>query len=167
MSFQRQRIAIARAIVREEQTRILLLDEVWSRCIFQFFLLSQPTSALDQQSEAAVQEAIDDMIGGSAGHKTSITVAHRLRTIRNCDAIFVLNRGQIVERGNHDELMRLESGLYCKFVNDQASSNFTRLSPKIHLKPVRVQTSISEPTAHPQNIAEEEDEFFDAKESSV
>jgi ABC-type oligopeptide transport system ATPase subunit len=111
-----------------------------------------------------VQEAIDNMLS-SAGGKTSITVAHRLNTIRNCDAIFVMSHGRIVERGNHDELMGIESGLYCKFINDQASPNFTRLSSKIYLKPVhRLPSQVSDPL---QSITEEEDELFDAEESSV
>jgi ABC-type multidrug transport system fused ATPase/permease subunit len=79
----------------------------------------QPTSALDQQSEAAVQEAIDRMLSSSAGGKTSITVAHRLNTIRNCDSIFVMSNGQIVEQGCHKDLMLDRSGLYRKFVYDQ------------------------------------------------
>ena len=71
---QKQRIAIARALVR--QPKILLLDEA--------------TSALDTQSEAIVQEAINDLVHGNAGGRTSIIIAHRLSTIRRCDRIIVL-----------------------------------------------------------------------------
>jgi ATP-binding cassette subfamily B protein len=82
---QRQRIAIARAIIRN--TPILLLDE--------------PSAALDPQSEELIFEAIGRLMQG----RTSITIAHRLATIRRADVIFVLDGGVIVERGTHDELI--------------------------------------------------------------
>ncbi|HTB18647.1 MAG TPA: ABC transporter ATP-binding protein [Bryobacteraceae bacterium] len=90
---QRQRIAIARAIIRN--TPILILDE--------------PSSGLDAASERLVFEALDRLMEG----KTSIVIAHRLATIRRADAIFVLKDGGIVERGNHEELMRA-GGLYAE-----------------------------------------------------
>jgi subfamily B ATP-binding cassette protein MsbA len=89
---QRQRIAIARAILRNP--RILLLDEA--------------TSALDMESELLVQEALDHLMEG----RTSFIIAHRLSTIYRCDRIFVLDRGEIVEMGTHQELLKNESGLY-------------------------------------------------------
>jgi ABC-type multidrug transport system ATPase subunit len=90
----------------------------------------------------------------SAGGKTSITVAHRLNTIRNCDAIFVMSHGRIVERGHHDELMGLDSGLYRKFVNDQANPNFSRLSSKVYLERMRRRSSLTE-SRQLQGVSEE------------
>lgn len=90
---QRQRIAIARAIIRD--TPILILDE--------------PSSGLDAASEKLVFEALDRLMEG----KTSIVIAHRLATICRANCIFVIQDGQIVERGTHEELLRTD-GLYSR-----------------------------------------------------
>jgi ABC-type multidrug transport system fused ATPase/permease subunit len=89
---QRQRIAIARAVLKDP--KILILDEA--------------TSSLDSESERLVQDALEKLMKG----RTSIVIAHRLSTIRKADQILVLDGGQIVEKGTHDQLMALESGIY-------------------------------------------------------
>ena len=96
---QRQRIAIARAILRDPA--ILILDEA--------------TSSLDSASESIVQSALDNLMKG----RTSIVIAHRLSTIRNADYIYVLDKGNIIESGNHASLIT-EHGLYESMVNLQS-----------------------------------------------
>ncbi|XP_016663132.1 multidrug resistance protein 1A isoform X2 [Acyrthosiphon pisum] len=95
---QKQRIAIARALVKDP--KILLLDEA--------------TSALDSQSEGIVQEALDKI----QHNRSTIIIANRLSTIRNVDVIFVLQNGSIVESGTHDFLMS-KNGLYSNLFNTQ------------------------------------------------
>jgi subfamily B ATP-binding cassette protein MsbA len=95
---ERQRLTIARAVLKNPP--ILILDEA--------------TSSLDTESERLVQDAINKMME----HRTSIVIAHRLSTIRHADEIIVLQKGHIVERGTHDELMRLH-GFYRKLVEMQ------------------------------------------------
>ena len=96
---QRQRLSIARAVLRD--TPILILDEA--------------TSALDSESERAVQQGLDALMRG----RTSIVIAHRLSTIKDADLIVVLDKGQIVERGTHNELLAY-GGLYKKLVDMQS-----------------------------------------------
>ncbi len=95
---ERQRLTIARAVLKNPP--ILILDEA--------------TSSLDTESERLVQDAINKMME----HRTSIVIAHRLSTIRHADEIVVLQKGRIVERGTHDELMQLR-GFYNKLVEMQ------------------------------------------------
>ena len=95
---ERQRLTIARAVLKNPP--ILILDEA--------------TSSLDTESERLVQDAINKMME----HRTSIVIAHRLSTIRHADEIIVLQKGRIVERGTHDQLMQLR-GFYHKLVEMQ------------------------------------------------
>ena len=97
---QRQRVSIARAVLKNPP--ILILDEA--------------TSALDTESEKLVQEAIENLMK----NRTSIVIAHRLSTIKNANLICVFHEGEIVERGNHDELIALD-GIYKKL---HAMQNF-------------------------------------------
>jgi ABC-type multidrug transport system fused ATPase/permease subunit len=89
---QRQRIAIARAVLKNP--KILILDEA--------------TSSLDAESERLVQDALDKLMQG----RTSIVIAHRLATVRKAVRILVFANGQIVESGNHQELIQLDKGVY-------------------------------------------------------
>jgi ATP-binding cassette subfamily B protein len=91
---QRQRIAVARALLKDAP--IILLDEA--------------TAALDSESERQVQEAIEHL----CQNRTTIVIAHRLHTIMHADAILVVEGGEIVEQGRHDELLR-RSGRYASF----------------------------------------------------
>ncbi|HEY4277784.1 MAG TPA: ABC transporter ATP-binding protein [Conexibacter sp.] len=92
---EKQRMAIARTLLRNPP--VLVLDEA--------------TSALDTQTEQAVQEALERLAEG----RTTITIAHRLSTVRDADQIVVLDRGRIAERGRHDELLA-RGGLYATLV---------------------------------------------------
>lgn len=89
---QRQRVAIARAMLRNAP--IVILDEA--------------TSALDNESEAIVQKAMDNLMQ----NKTVFVIAHRLSTIKNANRIAVINEGELVELGTHEELMSIENGEY-------------------------------------------------------
>jgi len=96
---QRQRIAIARAILKDAP--ILVLDEA--------------TSALDSEVEAAIQAALETVMDG----KTVIAIAHRLSTLARMDRIIVLDAGQIVEQGSHEDLLAMD-GLYARYWNRQS-----------------------------------------------
>ena len=96
---QKQRIAIARAFIKNAP--IVILDEA--------------TSALDNKAEAVVQKAIDNLMKD----RTVFIVAHRLSTVRNADKIVVVNYGEIVEEGTHEELLAKENSVYASLYNSQ------------------------------------------------
>jgi subfamily B ATP-binding cassette protein MsbA len=96
---QRQRLSIARAILQNPP--ILILDEA--------------TSALDTESEKLVQEALINLMK----NRTTLVIAHRLSTIQSADQILVIHQGQIIERGTHDELLKIEEGFYKKLSSMQ------------------------------------------------
>ncbi len=106
---EKQRLAIARVILKDP--RVLVLDEA--------------TSHLDSQSEALIQDALKTVMEG----RTSLVIAHRLSTILAADLILVMDRGQVVERGTHQELMAL-GGLYAQLYETQ----FSREREAIHLE---------------------------------
>jgi ATP-binding cassette subfamily B protein len=99
---ERQRIAIARAFLADAP--ILILDEA--------------TSSLDSESEAAIQDAMERLMVG----RTAIVIAHRLSTVRALDRILVFHRGEIVEVGTHDALLKSQQGQYRRLFERQAGT---------------------------------------------
>lgn len=106
---EKQRIAIARAVLRDPD--LVILDEA--------------TSALDSEAEAQVQQALDQLLSG----RTAIVIAHRLSTIRNADQILVLQHGRVIETGSHESLLARESGHYARAIALQ--SGRARVAPSI------------------------------------
>jgi ATP-binding cassette, subfamily B, multidrug efflux pump len=102
-SGQRQLISFARALAFNPA--ILILDEA--------------TSSIDTETEAVIQEAMEVLKKG----RTTFIIAHRLSTIKNADQILVLDRGEIVEKGNHDELMKTKGRYYQMYQLQQGSSS--------------------------------------------
>lgn len=98
---QRQRLAIARALLKNAP--VLILDEA--------------TSALDTESERHIQAALDHAVQG----RTTLVIAHRLSTIEKADLILVMDKGEIVERGTHQELLAM-NGYYTKLHSTQLES---------------------------------------------
>lgn len=103
---EKQRISIARAILKNPQ--ILILDEA--------------TSSVDTETEKLIQEALDRL----TKNRTTIAIAHRLSTLKNADRILVLEDGDLVEEGTHDELMAREDGVFRHLVEIQAEISKTR-----------------------------------------
>ena len=99
---QKQRIAIARAFIKNAP--IMLLDE--------------PTSALDMNTQEKIQDSINEL----SEKCTTITVAHRLSSIKDYDDIIVMHKGKVVERGTHDQLMQL-NGYYSNMYNQKEESS--------------------------------------------
>ena len=97
---ERQRISIARALLIDP--RILILDEA--------------TSSVDTETEREIQEALDNLIQG----RTTIAIAHRLSTLRRADRLVVMERGRIVEVGQHGELLKSPAGAYSRLHQAQA-----------------------------------------------
>ena len=95
---QKQLLTIARAILADN--RILILDEA--------------TSSVDTRTELQIQKAMDNLMEG----RTSFVIAHRLSTIKNADCILVMKDGDIIEQGNHEELMK-KDGFYADLYNSQ------------------------------------------------
>ena len=106
---QRQRVAIARCFLRKP--KLILLDEA--------------TSALDTENEALVQQAVDNLI--SKTQCTVVLIAHRLSTVMAANNIVVLDKGQVVEQGIHDELVQREGGVYARLVAKQLTIDKDKL----------------------------------------
>ena len=103
---QKQRVAIARAILKDPD--LIILDEA--------------TSALDSESERLVQDGLHKLMQ----NRSAIIIAHRLSTVMHADEILVLERGSVLERGNHKQLMD-ESGLYAKLFHMQSATGKVEL----------------------------------------
>ena len=105
---QKQLLTIARAVLADP--KMLILDEA--------------TSSVDSRTEMLIQNAMDDLMVG----RTSFIIAHRLSTIRNADLILVMDEGDIVESGKHEELLE-QGGFYAELYNSQFENASPSLSP--------------------------------------
>jgi ATP-binding cassette, subfamily B, heavy metal transporter len=105
---EKQRVAIARALLKS--TPIMCFDEA--------------TSALDTETEREVQKAINEVSQGS----TTLIIAHRLSTVRECDKIIVMKLGEIVEQGSHDELLKMSDGYYKRLWEKQSEQQARMLA---------------------------------------
>ena len=129
---QKQRIALARAVLRKPD--MLILDEA--------------TSALDMKNEKNVQDAIENV---SKQYKmTTVVIAHRLNTIRNADIIYVLNQGEVIEKGNHNELIN-NGQMYAEYYKSQQSAMKVIQDEETNNKNIDNKTSESEDFKPNQN----------------
>jgi ABC-type multidrug transport system fused ATPase/permease subunit len=110
---ERQRIALARAFLKDAP--ILILDE--------------PTSSIDSKTEAIILDSLERLMAG----RTSFMIAHRLSTVRQADKIVVIDKGRVVERGTHDDLLA-RHGLYRQLHDAQSGGRFSRQEPAIPLR---------------------------------
>jgi len=136
---QKQRVAIARAILMNP--KILIADEA--------------TSSLDAESEFHVQEALDRLMDG----RTVLVVAHRLSTVKNADNVIVIERGQVVEQGTHDALLK-KSGSYAKLVRRQ-------LAPALHPSPLTGTGSVGSTSTESSVVTEPEIDFGPSRDDST
>ena len=99
---EKQRLSIARAFLKK--SKIILLDEA--------------TSSLDSETEEKIQKALDKL----TFNKTTVVIAHRLSTILNSDKIYVMDKGTVMDSGNHEELL-IKSGTYKNYYNKQINKS--------------------------------------------
>jgi ATP-binding cassette subfamily B (MDR/TAP) protein 1 len=142
---QRQRVSIARSIIK--QPPILILDEA--------------TSAIDVRTERIVQQALDRV----SKNRTTIVIAHRLSTIRRADKIIVLRQGKLVEQGTHDELLKIEAGVYHGLVHAQEiTAEAEEDNDDGELKKVKsVESDVSEEQEHSSRTSEAADPEYKSR----
>jgi ATP-binding cassette, subfamily B, multidrug efflux pump len=92
-------------------------------------ILDEATSSVDTRTERQIQKALEELLYG----RTSFVIAHRLSTIRNADQLLVLDQGQIVERGTHDELLAAEGFYYDLYMSQFRREGEKEVSPVAHL----------------------------------
>jgi ATP-binding cassette, subfamily B (MDR/TAP), member 1 len=146
---QRQRICIARALLRPSWTG-LVLDEA--------------TASLDRLSEATVQQAIDKITSGDgsggASHRLTLSIAHRLSTLQNCNRIIVMAKGEIIEDGTPKELASIENGVYASMMKAQEvkGTNAVATASQLSMSTADVGAGVGTAAAPPADAAPAEKE---------